>query len=330
MPADLPRLYLTYPKSLPRVSRTKRFWHILGGLVFFPLYWAMAYAMGVPGLVFRRQCAVLGVRLLLKGRDLRRAYNLVVAPMDSVRYFEFDFMWSTIRRLDIDSYLDVSSPRLFPLMVVDRVPGLIADLINPDRKDLAATISWAKSLNIADRCRVYPNRIEEAPVEIGSFDLITSISVVEHIPDDTAAIRKMWDLLRPGGLLLVTVPCAAMASEEYINVDEYELLEADERGFVFWQRYYDEELLDQRIFSVTGRPRRMRIYGEKCANSYNQNATRKRTDALYPYWREPFMMGLEYELKNRLSELPGMGVVAMEFVKPHWTQQPITTVKGFV
>lgn len=316
-PTDLPKHYLNYPKSLQRLSMPKRLRHILGGLILFSFYWGMAYVTHVPGLAFRRFCALIGVRLLFKGRNLRRAYNLIVSPMDSVRYFEFDFMWCAIEKVKIHSYLDVSSPRLFPLMVVDRTPGLVADLINPDKKDLPTTISWAKSFDIADRCRFHLHRIEAVPLEPNFFDVITSISVIEHIPDDKVAIQKMWDLLRPGGLLLISVPCAAKASEEYINLNEYELIDADENGFVFWQRYYDEELLQQHIFSITGKPRRFRIYGEKQANSYHRNATQKRTDPLYPYWREPFMMGLQYDFKNWLSDLPGMGVIAMEFIKPN-------------
>jgi SAM-dependent methyltransferase len=313
--ADLPRQYLSYPKPV-QVFGLRRLRHIIGALILFPFYWGMAYVTRTPGLAFRRLCALAGFRLLFTGRDLRRAYSLIVSPMDSVRYFEFDFMWRAIEKSKMRSYLDVSSPRIFSLLVVDRNADLAADLINPDKKDLAVTISWAESFGLRDRCRFYGCLIEDASLKPESFDVITSISVVEHIPDDRRAIQKMWDLLRPGGRLLISVPCAAKASEEFINLNEYELIDADENGFVFWQRYYDEGLIEDRIFSVTGKPYRCEIYGEKQANSYHKNATWKRTDPFYPYWREPFMMGLEYEFKNGFSELPGIGVIAMEFVKP--------------
>jgi SAM-dependent methyltransferase len=235
--------------------------------------------------------------------------------MDSVRYFEFDFMWRAIGSMRIRSYLDVSSPRLFPLVVVGRTVGLFADLINPDRNDLPETISLAKSLGIFDRCRFHADLIQSISLEPNSFDVITSISVIEHIPDDTGALRKMWDLLRPNGKLLISVPCAARASEEHMTDNEYGLLSPDENGFVFWQRYYDEQLLQQRVFCVTGEPRRYLIYGESKPKNYERNMTRKRTDPFYPYWREPFMVGLEYEYRSRLCDLPGIGVIAMEFVK---------------
>jgi len=314
MHSDLPKKYLSYP-AFPKGSRVRRLVHEAAGLVFFPLYWAMAYVVRAPGLMFRRYCACMGIRLLVKGRDIRCAYAFIVSPMDSVRYFEFDFMWRALRNVEIHSYLDVSSPRLFPLVVIDRTRDLVADLVNPDKKDLRVTISLAKSLGIADRCRFHGQLIQSTSLEPDSFDVITSISVIEHIPDDTGAIRTMWTLLRRGGRLLISVPCAAKASEEHINIDEYELLSPDKNGFVFWQRYYDEQLLRQRVFVVAGEPRRYSIYGENKAENYQRNVARKRTDPFYPYWREPFMMGLQYDYKGRFSELAGMGVIAMEFVK---------------
>lgn len=313
---DLPKEYLSFPEPYKRVPRIKRLAHLLVGLMLFPFYWGVAYVVRTPGLAFRVLCAMKGMRLLLRERDYASAYWLIVTPLDSVRYFEFDFMWNAAKKISIQSYLDVSSPRLLPLMIVDREKGLVADLINPDKKDLPATIALAKSFGIADRCRFHDGLIEEVPLQPESFDLITSMSVIEHIPDDKGAIQKMWDLLKPGGVLLISVPCAAKASEEYTNLNDYELIDTDESGFVFWQRYYDQALIQQRIYSITGMPRRFQIYAEKEAGSYNQNVTQKRSDPYYPYWREPLMMGMQYEFMDRLGDLPGMGVIGMEFVKP--------------
>jgi len=283
----------------------------------------MAYAVRTPGLAFRLLCAKKGVRLLLLERDFVAAYGLLVAPLDSVRYFEFDFMWKAVKRLSIKSYLDISSPRMLPLMIVDQKKNLIADLINPDKKDLSATMSLAKSFDIAERCRFHGSLIEEACLQPGSFDLITSMSVIEHIPDDMGAVQKMWDLLKPGGVLLISIPCAAEALEEYTNLNDYELIDTDDRGFVFWQRYYDETLIHQSIYSITGQPRCVQIYAEKEVGFYSRNVTQKRLDPYYSYWREPLMMGLQYEFRNRLADLPGMGVIAMKFVKPDRTSTPL-------
>jgi SAM-dependent methyltransferase len=40
----------------------------------------------------------------------------------------------------------------------------------------------------------------------GPFDVITLLDVLEHLDDDVGGLRELYDLLRPGGHLLLTVP----------------------------------------------------------------------------------------------------------------------------
>jgi SAM-dependent methyltransferase len=44
------------------------------------------------------------------------------------------------------------------------------------------------------------------PFPDGEFDRVVAAEVLEHIPDDSAAIRELSRVLRPGGTLAVTVP----------------------------------------------------------------------------------------------------------------------------
>ena len=55
---------------------------------------------------------------------------------------------------------------------------------------------------------------EALPVRTGSADVVLALDLLEHIRDDVAACREFARALRPGGLLLVTVPaCPELWSE---------------------------------------------------------------------------------------------------------------------
>jgi SAM-dependent methyltransferase len=65
----------------------------------------------------------------------------------------------------------------------------------------------------------------DLPFPAGEFDRIVAAEVLEHIPDDGAAIAELVRVLRPGGTIAVTVPrwlpekvCWAL-SDEYHEVE---------------------------------------------------------------------------------------------------------------
>jgi SAM-dependent methyltransferase len=49
-------------------------------------------------------------------------------------------------------------------------------------------------------------KLEAAPLASGSFDVVLALDVLEHLDDDAAGLREAARLLKPGGLLLLTVP----------------------------------------------------------------------------------------------------------------------------
>ena len=307
--------YLKFSTPAGRRSRFVRLLRRIWSVLVLPYTLVAAQRQGVPGIGYRVCCIGLGLRALLSG-DVHRSMMLVTDPMDSFRYFELEFAVIGAQHAKVKNYLDVSSPRLVAFLLLKDHPELIADLLNPVPEDLCETMEAARSMGIDARCRPNSSLIEVANFPDASFDLITSISVIEHIPGDCAAVARMWNLLRPGGKLIITVPCAKEWCEEYTNLDEYSLLSKDTDGYVYWQRYYDEALLTERIWSVTGRPTRSKIYGEIKSGNYDTNVQRKRTDPSYPYWKEPIMLSKEYRYYDSLGEMPGMGVIAMEFTKP--------------
>jgi SAM-dependent methyltransferase len=308
------RRRLGFPPAVAPPTGVRRIAYLLLGLVLFPFYWLAGALLGVPGMRFRCACFAAGVRLLFAGHAAD-AYHCIVSPLDSVRHFEMDFFWKRIRALRPTRVLDVSSPRLLTLVALRADARARADLVNPDDKDLARTRTMARGLGVDDRCRFFDVLIDALPADARDYPLVTCMSVLEHIVDDLGAVRTMWDRVAPGGRLLLSVPCAAEAMEEFTNVDEYGLLDPDAAGFVFWQRYYDERRL-QALFAITGAPVSRALYAERVAGAYDADVLAKRTDPFYPRWREPLATARAYARRDNLATLSGMGVIALEFSKP--------------
>ncbi len=49
---------------------------------------------------------------------------------------------------------------------------------------------------------------DDAPFEPGSFDCVTMLAVFEHVSEPEAFVRKLHELLAPGGRVVLTVPHA--------------------------------------------------------------------------------------------------------------------------
>jgi SAM-dependent methyltransferase len=310
------RQYIEVPLSY-RCRGVRAQWMRLKGNVLGPLYWLAARAAGGPGLAFHLKCSWLGLIAFFTRCIPRGSYSLMFFPMDSTRYFEFHEAWNRLRSRPSSLHLDVSSPRLLPLMLLRAHPQTTVEFINPDPNDIRDTEKFVRAFAPGDRCRFTHCTLEEAPFPAASFDLVTCLSVLEHIPEDRDAVERMWALLRPGGRLVLTVPCTASPMEQYISHNQYGVLAPESDGYTFWQRYYDSQRLEERILAVAGQPVHMAVYGERTNGLFFRNATLKRLlGGGYPFWREPYMMATEYRYFRTVDELPGEGVAYLEFVKP--------------
>ncbi len=288
------------------------------GLPLSSMYLAGAQLRGLPGAFIHRKIVKIAERLASTNRLRKDVTDMLkISPLDTCRYFEFDYFYKRAKEMDKRlKVMDISSPRMLPIIFLTEFFDHMV-CINPDIKDLLQTAKFLSLLEILPRCEIYDYDIEHLPFPEESFDLITSMSVVEHIPEDGDhhSIQKIWRLLKKNGRLLLSVPCAKEGYEEYINFNEYGLLQPDKEGFVFGQRFYDDYWLKEKIFSVTGQPVHFEIYGERQKNFFVDNRQRKMNDPAYPSWKESLITAKGYKFYEHLSQLPGTGVIAMEFVK---------------
>ena len=79
-------------------------------------------------------------------------------------------------------------------VALKEVSQMGAAMIAEDQAPLGATLDCVQSDALS------------LPFEDGSFDRIIASEVMEHIPDDEAAMRELHRILKPGGIVAVTVP----------------------------------------------------------------------------------------------------------------------------
>ena len=84
-------------------------------------------------------------------------------------------------------------------------------------------------------------------IELGSYDLIAVLDVVEHIADDVAALRAMGERLRPGGKILIAVPAHQWLWSAHDVVNHH-------------HRRYGKRTLTEAIERAGLRPERMRWF----------------------------------------------------------------------
>lgn len=79
--------------------------------------------------------------------------------------------------------------------------------ISPAANQHAYIAKQASDLGLADRVSTRLGHIEELDVEARSFDAITMLGSIVHMPDLDRVCRKAWQALRPRGRLYVSESC---------------------------------------------------------------------------------------------------------------------------
>jgi SAM-dependent methyltransferase len=87
----------------------------------------------------------------------------------------------------------------------EAIVGLVDEVValEPEGRFVAAL---EKRFAHEPRIRVVQGDAETPPDGLGTFDAIVCFNVLEHVRDDARALRTFFDLLLPGGSLLLLVP----------------------------------------------------------------------------------------------------------------------------
>jgi len=280
-------------------------------------YWLKSDHHNLPGLDFFRYGRSLAFRLLIKGFP---SPKLFLNPVSIVRYFEFDFALKNLTKYSTDeiTVLDISSPYLFGFYLAEHFSGNYLYL-NPDKKDLSLVKKYSTKLTFNMNYKTDEADATKLHYENNSFTSIISISVIEHINNDgdLEAIKELWRVLKPDGILIITLPAGKIFSEQFRDDDVYGLNNSKINNEYFFQRIYDDETLRSRLlnqidnFTILDKE----IFGESVPTFYREYEKRWKQNGFSESVKDPFYISKYFKKFNSTDELPGMGVIGIAIRK---------------
>jgi SAM-dependent methyltransferase len=175
----------------------------------------------------------------------------VAYPVGYWRSVEFAYVWRQLQIPRRSRVLDVGSPKdLAAMLARHRGFDVTATDILPEAVDLCERYTRVQGLagNGPGRVRSEVQDGRALSYETASFDAAYSVSVLEHIPDDgdSVAMRELLRVVRPGGLVVATVPFDRTYRETFVNGRVYERTAAGNAP-IFYERHYDRDALTKRL-----------------------------------------------------------------------------------
>jgi SAM-dependent methyltransferase len=208
------------------------------------------------GLLDYYSTSVLTGLKTLAGPYWREAAARIVNPLSYPRYLEFQLTVNRLPIADGGRLLDIGSPKL-PVLLVTRHTR--CQIHTTDIRDyfIPATSEFLRRNGQGQRLgRDIHLEVQDArrlTYDDAFFDWIYSVSVIEHIPDggDAVAMSEIRRVLRPGGVVALTVPFSdAGYREEWVRGDVYE--REGQGAPNFYQRHYDLPSLRARLIEPSG------------------------------------------------------------------------------
>jgi SAM-dependent methyltransferase len=188
-------------------------------------------------------------------RTIRREPTLglkrVAFPIGYWRSVEFAYVWRQLGLRRGARVLDLGSPKdLAAMLARHRGFEVVATDILPDAVDLSRRYAEGQGLDGRGPGRVWSEAQDGRALSYpdASFDAAYSVSVLEHIPQDgdLRALAELVRIVRPGGIVVVTVPYALEYRETFVPGRVYERTAVNGEP-VFFERHYDGARLSARL-----------------------------------------------------------------------------------
>jgi SAM-dependent methyltransferase len=291
-------------------------------LFLFPFYLVKLFIYllktdsdNLPGKEFAEFGYKTGLRLLFKGKF---SPKLLLNPVSIVRYFEFDFVKSSLNLTDKLNILDVSSPYLFGFYLC-RKEEVNYTYINPDKRDLYNVQSLANRLDFSGSYTTVCADARTLDYADNMFDVVLSISVIEHVNDgdDSRVMKELWRVVKPGGLLILTFPVKPVYEEEFRDNDIYKLDGVKKEEGYFFQRLYDEENITKRLLSSIDNYKiiNKKVFGETSSDFYNGYKERWIKNGYSETVKDAYYISKYFRYFNNINELKGIGVMGLTLKK---------------
>jgi len=122
------------------------------------------------------------------------------------------YWWFVARRAAAARFLQDYAPPERPLRILDAGcgTGAMLDLYGrwPDTEVTGIDLSPEALRFSRERghSRLVGADLTRLPFRSGTFDVVSALDVIEHVADDQAAVREINRVLRPGGILVASVP----------------------------------------------------------------------------------------------------------------------------
>lgn len=201
--------------------------------------------------------------------SVKSAFRIFINPIDSTREIEFSYLIKYLQQNNIkpECVLDISSPFVMAYVLSANSTVIKTD-INPIEKEM---------IKKGPKLRFILEDATKLSFPDNSFDLVYSISVIEHIYEKyTNAINEMLRVLKPGGYMYLTFPVAKNHTEEWLDQRTYPTQYKNSDKAFFQYRFDENDVVGMLDGLNEIEIADMSIYWERADGEYDKTMKRLR------------------------------------------------------